>query len=365
MRPNNTLTALRQLACLGLPGKSLTPELFYLLRGLVGFESGQGIFLDRQCRIADAYFAPSVPPEYIQELAEYFAENPTGDGAVVTAAMAMAGGYRVLRHSQLVAPSVMWNSEFYSRFAHRFDVGWVAQIHLRDGSEPLATLSLARPRSMRDFTRSDESWLGLAEPWLSHALAGQGRPETQGEAGEIAGEEKGLLVLGENGRMISASPDAIMLVHQAAGAATPGQRSDRDAVERFTRRIADAVMASRRGLDGPVPYLAVANVYGRFRIRGYVLNAFVPGIAPQISLHIERRMPIALRLFRAQRFLALSTRERDVCLHLVAGRSLPSIAVELGVKPSSVIHHTRSLYTRLGISTQKEVIGALLGPGAD
>lgn len=57
----NLLAALRQLACLGLPGKAALPEALELLRQLVGFDMETAHFMDRGYRLSDVYAPPYFP----------------------------------------------------------------------------------------------------------------------------------------------------------------------------------------------------------------------------------------------------------------------------------------------------------------
>jgi hypothetical protein len=52
--------------------------------------------------------------------------------------------------------------------------------------------------------------------------------------------------------------------------------------------------------------------------------------------------------------------KREICLHVLAGRSHSEIAREMAIKPSTVIYFTRQLYLKLGITRQAELLPALL-----
>lgn len=69
---------------------------------------------------------------------------------------------------------------------------------------------------------------------------------------------------------------------------------------------------------------------------------------------IERRL--------AARLPALSARERAVCARTLGGMTAEAIALDLGIKPSSVQTYRKRAYARLGISSASQLIAAVLHP---
>jgi LuxR family transcriptional regulator, maltose regulon positive regulatory protein len=56
--------------------------------------------------------------------------------------------------------------------------------------------------------------------------------------------------------------------------------------------------------------------------------------------------------------VALTDRERDVLGLLATPLSLPDIAVELDIAPSTVKTHVRAIYTKLGVTSRREAVVA-------
>ena len=52
----------------------------------------------------------------------------------------------------------------------------------------------------------------------------------------------------------------------------------------------------------------------------------------------------------------LSPREQEVLMHLVAGERVPAIARVLHISPHPVRNHLKSMYRKLSVSTQSELI---------
>ena len=83
------------------------------------------------------------------------------------------------------------------------------------------------------------------------------------------------------------------------------------------------------------------------------LTANLPLPAPVLLAHPDLR--------------ELSPREQEVLMHLVAGERVPAIAGELHISPHTVRNHLKSMYRKLSVSTQSELIQKvrmLTAPGA-
>jgi PAS domain S-box-containing protein len=57
----------------------------------------------------------------------------------------------------------------------------------------------------------------------------------------------------------------------------------------------------------------------------------------------------------------LSPREQEVLMHLVAGERVPAIARELHISPHTVRNHLKSMYRKLSVRTQSELIQKVRG----
>lgn len=112
------------------------------------------------------------------------------------------------------------------------------------------------------------------------------------------------------------------------------------------------------GLDGKLTVLAAG---GELRLAINLYRGDMQGWRPEEAilrvlgrlalLHFERReagqVPDAL--------MALSERERAVCLGVLAGKKAEVIAHDLGVAPTSVVTYRRRAYDKLGISSRAEL----------
>jgi two-component system, NarL family, nitrate/nitrite response regulator NarL len=75
-----------------------------------------------------------------------------------------------------------------------------------------------------------------------------------------------------------------------------------------------------------------------------VSPALVAGLAGEIRRRAEPRGPV------------LSAREREVLSRIASGQSIPAIAQELYVAPSTVKTHVQRLYEKLGVSDRAAAV---------
>lgn len=382
--PAKTLIALRQLALLDHSGSFAIPEAVGLLRAQIGFNVATMKWLDKHINIIDVMHFPDNVPT--------FSPNPIDYRAMSTEHLTVAFDYFENFHNRLdgegmsgctirnaqasgaivvAAPSreifrrEYVNSAFYARVIIPLGYGWNRLLPIRRSDRsPLAILHIGRLLNTPDFNASDVRFLEQAQPWLEHLMRRDALPASS-EPHFPTGESVNMIIDAQ-GRILSASLGALALLYQATDVPLKNgsilHNTIQGKVDTFLKRLAKPAEAALNGCPALPPEAQINNRWGRFYLRAYVLSAFTTGSPLQISLHIERHVPLSVRLFRSLRFLALSPREREVCLHLLAERTHPEIAIKMGVKISTVVYFIRQLYQRLGINRLAELLPALLLP---
>ncbi|TAN48376.1 MAG: LuxR family transcriptional regulator [Methylococcaceae bacterium] len=380
--PAKTLAALRQLALLQLGGAMAIPEAVGLLRAQVGFDAATLNWLDAGGNSIDLIHFPDAAPapaaaaameagmmthEHLSvalDYLEHFHNKVEGEGLCgYTMRAAHASGGIVLAAPDRAAIRREYvNSAFYQRVIIPLGYGWNRLLPIRHSDRsPLAILHLGRRLNMADFSPGDERFFQQAHPWLQHLLRHDTAPA--GRDSPAPAGESVMLILDKQGKVLAASTGALAVLHQATDMPlkTGLLRSTvQGKVDDLLKRLVKPVEAAMYGAQALPPEVHINNRWGCFYLRAYALSAFATGTPLQISLHIERRQPLSLRLFRSTRFIELSVREREVCLHVLAGQTHSEIAQAMGVKLSTVIYFIRQIYRRLGINRQSELLPALL-----
>lgn len=95
----------------------------------------------------------------------------------------------------------------------------------------------------------------------------------------------------------------------------------------------------------------------RARVRGYLVRPFA-------DAQLVATIVLALSAASPSRLIApLSPRERQVLTALLEYRRPPTIAQELGLSPNTVRNHLKSIFFKLGVSSQQELLDHVRAAG--
>lgn len=360
---SKSLSALRQLALVARSGQVSARAAIDLLTQDVGVDGASLLWLDEQSEMVDATFCTPVLPSVVLDYQEYFVSRPHLEMASgISVKLAQQSGARVCTTRGRRNERDFIRSEFYNRIARPSGYGHYAALPIRNpDGVPLACLHLGRELRRSDFSDAEIRLLEQAHSWIEHLLQLKDVPEADTAWG--ASDESASLILNGTGKILSASPGALWLVHQAADSSFSGalwKRSAQGDVANLLACLVKPAVAALHDFRALPPTLSVRNRWGKFHLRSYVMSAMEPGEPLQISLYVERHVPVSLKLFKNPQFLALTEREREVVLHILAGYSHTEIAERLGIKPSTAIYHTRQIYRKLDITRQTELLQKLV-----
>lgn len=357
------LAALRQLALFAPGGRISACSAVEMLRQEIGSDAAILFWLDPQANPIDATLCTPVPYAVLHDYMENFAPHPHLEMATgMTLRLAQQTVEKVCPNSLVSDHASYARSEFFNRIGKPTGFGFRSLIPLRHANgKPLASLNLGREFSSADFAADELALLEQAHDWIEHLLLRESDDVRAGQWESFG--ESAMAILDADGKVLSASRGAMTLLHQAADTAHHGAQLKRSALgdtAHLLRRVAGTVGAALRDLPAFPPSLTLVNRWGRFHLRAYVMDAGERGAPFQISLHVERRLPLTLRLFKSPGFQRLSLREREVALLALSGMSYTEIAARLGIKPSTVIYFTRQIHNKLNVSRQSELLSALL-----
>jgi DNA-binding CsgD family transcriptional regulator len=250
------------------------------------------------------------------------------------------------------------------------DSCWILDAMIGDAGRTIAGTQLTRPRSARPFTLDDMQRLDRLRPWLAHAFRRHPPSKTcQGDRG-LPGTV-GAPVL--TGQLILTSDTNV--VCQTPGLEQLFQIIDRRSAD-LTRynpvrdRLPAPILKLLKHLNGTVkgdshspPRMQISSAYGVITIEAKWLmpaNTIPADVAKDpksclIAVTIElREHPIA-HAARILRKSGATPAQLKVGIQLALGKTKPTIADELGIKPTSVADLTRKLYQTLDVHNSAEL----------
>lgn len=96
------------------------------------------------------------------------------------------------------------------------------------------------------------------------------------------------------------------------------------------------------------------------------LSKLAPTLAAIVARHCQEDISdtarkLELLFATGDCFLRLTAREREVCLRILLGYGSEAISTELGISLHSTLTYRKRAYEKLGISSQNELFGLVLG----
>ena len=273
---------------------------------------------------------------------------------------------RVVLASEHTPEDALVKSEFYNDFARTFGMfrPLGAMVQLRPGT--VATISIERLHARTLFDEEDKPALQRLIPYVKSALQLRLRHRDENKRGDIYAAALNSLTFGAvicnaQGHIAFANPAAEALAQKGAGVVLG--RRDLGALVPAEARILSALV-NATALGGPGGVLRLTGSDGTTGL--FVLVTPLPRALADdtnagyafVSLRSTRDRPAfaestLMGLFR------LSRTQAEVAIALHAGKSPDEIALERGVKISTVRAHLTEIFARTGAENQRDLIRLL------
>ena len=190
-------------------------------------------------------------------------------------------------------------------------------------------------------------------PHIAHGL--QSRPDFSGAAAESEG--RGLLIVRPPAQVLYMSPQVSSLIHFALGTTLNGDGYGdlNEAMDPVLSGMCANLRAASTGQTAPPPAVCLTSPWGQFMLRAYWLESPEAEESGLVGVTIERHEPLSLRLLRNMRASGLTERQRELCLLLFDGRSIPAAARQLRVSQHTVVDHLKKIYLKLDVHSRDEL----------
>jgi DNA-binding CsgD family transcriptional regulator len=204
-------------------------------------------------------------------------------------------------------------------------------------------------RAGRDFTDRETEFLAAVAP----AIAAATRVAVRSEAlrGGTTGRRPAVVVLGQHGALHAVTPAAREWQN----------RLDQIAPGRFLLMMQVMAVGARSAPTGEF----------RARLRDAGGEWAVLQASPLIGAG-DAEIAVAIEPAAGDQLIGLllaaygmSTRERQICREVIAGRSTADIAGRLFISPNTVQDHLKSIFRKVGVRSRGELVARLRPGGAD
>lgn len=340
MGPSATIQHIRHIASQGLPAKMAVAAMVDALEPLiptrtkiffwVGEDSSPSDFYEAEPLMSalDAYFCQ----------AEALARDPNAPSFDKLANSPVEyGGWRRFEHFDGWERSVLKNEVFGA-----YNIGNNLDFTIRDGGKPVGVLAIAREPGTSSYARSDiDTVLALRGHFLHAMNAGQVLEKAAGAEGACDGPA--IALVGSDGTVVQAGPQAALLLHQLATPQPKMRLTGRPAPEPV-REAMRRLRAIEEGHGTLAASLDVMTGWGRIRV---IAHSRCPSGEAIVSL--QRFVPRALCRIHRSAGLDLSPREREVAVAMCGTGDGDAIARHLGLSSASYREYARRIYRRLGV----------------
>lgn len=344
MRPSAARLHLGQLARLGLPSRTVIPEMLEVLARLVPSHFCMFMWVDRFGRPTD-FHLPWIIPAALEANSALLAcedmEVPS-----FTSLVYRGGPFGVAEQSMRMPE--FRGSMFYNECCRPYGIGQGFDVFVRDGAELRGVVLATREPSGGSYARREIDTLVATAPAFAHALAAD---KLDPPRDFIDGDDRAVLTLDGDGHLIEASRGYENLLR-----ALLGVKFDRHFRRETLAGAAPDLFAPLLRRSAREPATVRTTPHGRIVVRLYP--------AASEGTHyalVERQVPPALKALTRLARLDLSPREREVARHLVMARAPGEIMRSLEISAHTLHDYRRRIYRRVGVSSREELARSVLG----
>ncbi|MDB5525632.1 MAG: helix-turn-helix transcriptional regulator [Rhizobium sp.] len=359
-KPSIAVANLHQIATLAGPAEYRLPDLAEILRGYVHFDGFKMTWTDEYDRQAGVWHVSPDMSAGSQSSVLFHRKfyNQIENEAVVSSSDLLRGRKTVDNCTRY--GEGFFDSELYATILQPLGFRHAIRLVLRGPDRPIGFLTLTRGDGEKPFSAEDERRLNGIEDILTHAMA---RDAMQDETLLVPASEQAMVICDRSGAVVHLSGEARQFLSYIFAPAFAVGDLDRTFAEEAKAWLLPLVQytlkPSQRRANQP-PALYRRNQWGGFSARAYRLDATEASQANLVGINLTRHIPLALRLMRLASVRELPRREKEVCLKLAEGRTVPEIAAALSMSNNTTVGHVSSLYQRFDVNSREKLMVSLL-----
>ncbi|MBK9443462.1 MAG: helix-turn-helix transcriptional regulator [Comamonadaceae bacterium] len=341
---SRTLSSLRHLCSLDLPGEMLVPQFLNALGEIVPTEVSTLVWHGPDLTPVRMFSEQPESRLGMQAFLQFLDEHRRVGFdwfALTAAAINDRDDPRVKRifgfvENEVRAPLHLPH-EFTSHFT-AIDSGYFS-INLWRGGRP--------------YSAAERAFAGGVIGYLQYAL---NRPADLRPLPFADDDRLGVMLLDACGRIAQVNEQALALAAMAANAPARTGFGCPQAMAAICRQLALDLRAMNRGAPAAPPQRAIINAWGRITMRATWLQPPNGNGDGTIAILFSRQVPRRLKLWQSIHGLRLSPRQQEVALLSAEGHTQQDIARRLNIGLATTIDHIRALYDRLDIPVDREAL---------
>ena len=359
-KPSVAVANLHQIATLAGPAEYRLPDLVEILRGYVRFDGFKMTWTDEHDRQAAVWHVSPDMHAGTQSSVLFHRKfyNSIETEAVVSSSDLLRGRNTVDNCARY--GEGFYDSELYATILQPLGFRHALRLVLRGPDRPIGFLTLTRGDDERPFSPDDERRLKAVEDVLTHAMA---RDAMQDETLLVPASDSALVICDTKGAIMHMSGEAQQFLNYIFAPRFSISELDRTFVQearQWLLPLVQHILKAAKKRTGQPPSLYRRNQWGGFSARAYRLDACDAAQEGLIGVTLTRHIPLALRLMRLAAVRELPRREKEVCLKLAEGRTVPEIAASLAMSAHTALGHVTSLYQRFDVNSREKLMVSLL-----
>lgn len=349
------IVAIRQLSSLGIDGQQLIPILLPELRKLVGSYSSTFLWANEDHKFTNVYDESHDATNYAhQYLGEFLVNKDLEARPSLSDWLRKKSGVttseRFMYHNYM-------NTIFYNEILRPLNYHHEMIVGLKDGNRPLGILFLHRSIKDKNYSEEEEKTIQRIVPYLVHGIGHTDLCQKTSEsftkpAMLVFDGAKNLVHIDLHGQQLLSMVEnptlSINTLKYASSSDIPLE------VLAICDRLTDSFFSKdNRDASNTVPMWRHNNAWGTFTFRAYMIGPYANVSEPQIIVLCHYHEPVQVKFLRACHDLGLTQKQINVATHLlISGSSYTEIAQRINVSVNTVIHHTKNIFTKLGVSNR-------------
>jgi DNA-binding CsgD family transcriptional regulator len=346
---------IRQLCLLPGSSKEFFPVVLPLIRKVMDVDSASFFWVDRQGDMVDLVTDSPLPTKASNAYFDRFHEDPIYGFKVSFERRCLA----LDPISEAYFSEADLNSPYYVEVMSHLNVRNILYGIVKTSGLGVGQMSLYRQTAERKFKGEEKLLARRIVRYLEHGLS---RPTEQFAEGVFAGQETesefdGLFSVDARNEIVSASSNAMLLIHRALGIPIR-QRLGLAHLEKLLENLRELsnVATTLKASATVVPSKRFTNESGVF-----VLRAYKMGQADDL-LYIRIQQLKRLQTAFAESLLdaPLTPKQREIALYLGAGFSNKEIAAFVKVTPNTSAYHIKQIFSRLDVHTREAMVARVV-----